>query len=291
MDTRATNWMEIAASTRARTLTAWLLAALVCGALVSGTAEAGLKGGATLSDGVAEAKKSDDDKKKVLVTDKKEKKQRGKRDIEVVHVHHHHHDDVVYVASVDVEPERPAQSELVGVQFGGAHFDRGAIRNSRSMSVRYGKTQLALDGRLSGELDVMASSVRFDSQTARGLRNGQELTVGGTLRLDLTRNHTFAGVQLIGGFRGGWLMWNYHNPIWIEDEYGDLIEAGHDDVVTYTPYAGLGFSFIRTSHFHFGADLITGFTFFESYTDQGLQNDLFKATQRTELRVGVSFIW
>jgi hypothetical protein len=190
----------------------------------------------------------------------------------------------VYDDPSDAEAGNGWGPGFVGFSYAATQYGGDALAYSRSFILRFGLTEPHSADRLHAGMEFAFSPIHFDPGYAAGLDGGLEVSLGGDVRYDLTPAHTFAGVQLIGGFRAGILRWDYASPVWIEDEYGDLEAHSSDRIYTWTPYGGIGLAFVRSGGFRLGTSLIAGMTLFDEYTSSGLLNDLFDLTPQVQLR-------
>jgi hypothetical protein len=122
-------------------------------------------------------------------------------------------------------------------------------------------------------VSLIALPQRFvsDRGPLGGLDRPVELAVDLTARYDLTPGFTGPSVYPIVGVRLGVLLWDYHHPILIDGQ-----KVGQDALDYLAPYAGIGTALLRTGAFEFGVNLTGGFKFYDTYTEAGLQNDLFR---------------
>lgn len=116
---------------------------------------------------------------------------------------------------------------------------------------------------------------------ASGLResfkNTAELTADLSGRYYLTPENTLVGVYPMVGLQYGSLSWDYARPLAVEEE-GRTRTVDNDFVSYWAPYVGLGTSLVQTRHVHLGGRVITGLRVYGSHTNEGFQNDIFKAT-------------
>jgi hypothetical protein len=106
-------------------------------------------------------------------------------------------------------------------------------------------------------------------------------------RVQLTPRHAALGLHSILGFRAGTLLWDYRNPILLEED-GVTRSVGDDWINYYAPYAGLGVSLVRTERLEVGVQGVAGVRFYDRHTHEGLYNDRFGSAEFGQVTVETS---
>ena len=140
--------------------------------------------------------------------------------------------------------------------------------------------------RTSLDLALLGGPSRFagGSDLAALLREPVELGADVSVRYGLMPENTFLAVAPLAGFRFGTLFWRYRNGLKVERD-GELRDVSGDWINDYSPYVGASLTLARTPHFEVGAVALTGWRFYDAYTQEGLRNDLFRDTRFTEIRL------
>lgn len=145
-------------------------------------------------------------------------------------------------------------------------------------------------GRTSFDLVFLGGAARFlpGSDLSARFRRPGELALDGSLRYSLTPPYARAGIAPVVGFRVGRLSWRYLHGIWLERD-GYERQVLIDTIDHYSPYLGLAVTALRTRHVELGITGLTGWRYYGSHTDAGLENDLFGRDRFSELRLETRF--
>jgi hypothetical protein len=112
------------------------------------------------------------------------------------------------------------------------------------------------------------------SGVVNALVDEKEFALDGRIRYRFTPGHTFMGVYGLFGIRVGAMFWDYQNPITVDDGSGPH-EVTRDELTTYAGYLGAGVGLVQTQRLVIGAEASAGLKFYESYTFEGFNQDLF----------------
>jgi hypothetical protein len=131
-----------------------------------------------------------------------------------------------------------------------------------------GGTRLGLGvGWLRGE-------IRADSPAFGGLTNPREFDVEARANFPFFA-YSVMSMNWCTGIRGGFLAWDYANPVTAADDDGRSRRVDEDWLPTVSIYVGLGLTPLRTQIFEIGVDAGVGLRGYFTETHQGFQNDLF----------------
>lgn len=205
----------------------------------------------------------------------------------------HHHDRGCYrhgharcgydddSGDVSFDPTLYLGATLDGVHRG----EDDALAGGGGVSVRGGMLFPGSDDRfgLEGELSLGWADAGYE--TRHGMNDVFELTAGLAGRYYFTPSHVAAGPYALAGVRGGAVFWDYAAPVLV-DEYGWVSEVASDRLGTWSPYMGMGVSFLRDKPVQLDLGVVTGLQFFNGYTYEGFRNDVFDTTPYTQVRVG-----
>lgn len=107
-----------------------------------------------------------------------------------------------------------------------------------------------------------------------GLENPTEIAVDGRIRAPLT---PILGINGFVGLRFGHLKWDYANPIYAVDPYGNGEEIWNDSLNNISGYFGLGLRPFCVGPIDLGLDLGAGWRSYISKTSEEFTNDVFEA--------------
>jgi hypothetical protein len=64
-----------------------------------------------------------------------------------------------------------------------------------------------------------------------------------------------------------------------------LHDVSGDWINDYSPYVGAAVTLARTPHLEVAASVLTGWRFYDDYSQKGLKDDIFRDTRFTEIRL------
>lgn len=93
------------------------------------------------------------------------------------------------------------------------------------------------------------------------------------------------------GMKIGAYDWKYTNPIEAPDGGGGTTTLTHDGVAVFTPYLGLGTSFVKAGNFQMGVSFTLGVQLPMDETFEGYDNDVFLSVGEYKLNLEASYFF
>lgn len=133
--------------------------------------------------------------------------------------------------------------------------------------------------------------VKETDSFSESLRNGTTIGSFGLQFKHLTTpDHTFIGNYITLGASLDIMGWSYKNPLTAYDDYGNTELINSDLLKGYECFIGTGLNLFNPEKVKFGSELTAGVIFWDWYTLEGFDNDLFNAFFYVKFRLLVDFL-
>lgn len=246
----------------------------------------------TLDDAVNEASKSPEDQKKLAV-----KKYKDAEDSETPESEDDGgsllttigmgflDDDDSAASPEDVTDDGPLLTHY-GIVLGGGTINGDETDGFSILGIQIANHFLA--DRVRAEIHGLfgTTNLHEKSAIAQGLKNEYQLSLGVGGRYYFTPSHTLMGLFALGGFRGGVLIWNYHNAIQTF-QAGETVTVTSDQLLFNEVYLGLGTTFWQARRVQMGISFSGGYRYYSDYTFKDFENDLFGSEPFLQLMLEV----
>jgi|GEM_PF-5251032 len=124
-----------------------------------------------------------------------------------------------------------------------------------------------------------------------GLESIAEWGVDTGLRMYLNPENQGRELYGLAGLRLGFMDWVYTNPLELPNGAGGMETIPDDGVGVFTPYLGLGTSFLKAGKFQVGVSFTLGLRMTLEETFKGFQNDVFPTVGEYRLNMEASYFF